>query len=442
MRTNCPYIMIPTIIVVSITVISIVLSLLFFPSIKIGKFKLSLYWMFALLGALVLLFTSLSPFNIVLDGLTNDNSVNPLKIITLFFSMTILSIYLDEVGLFKYLASIAIKRANNNQFILFTIFYTLTSILTIFTSNDVVILTFTPFICFFCKNTKVNPLPYLVSEFIAANTWSLLLMIGNPTNIYLASNANITFFDYLSVMALPTVIGGIIEYILLILVFYKKLKQPMICIYEEYKIENKTSLIIGLIHLFVCLIFLILSSYITIEMYLISLICALSLIIISIVISLITKNGINYTFKSFKRLPYPLIPFFLSMFVIVTALNYQGISIELSNILGTNNVIYTYGYSSFVASNIINNIPMSILYAELSTPLIGTSIYYEAVYASIIGSNIGAFLTPIGALAGIMFTSLVNEHNIRYRFIDFVKYGVVIAIPVISVMLVMLDVVM
>lgn len=441
MRTNCPYIMIPTIIVVSITVISIVLSLLFFPSIKIGKFKLSLYWIFALLGALVLLFTSLSPFNIVLDGLTSNNSVNPLKIITLFFSMTILSIYLDEVGLFKYLASIAIKRANNNQFILFTIFYTLTSILTVFTSNDVVILTFTPFICFFCKNTNVNPLPYLVSEFIAANTWSLLLMIGNPTNIYLASNANITFFDYLSVMALPTVIGGIIEYILLILVFYKKLKQPMICTYEEYKIENKTSLIIGLIHLFVCLIFLILSSYITIEMYLISLICASSLIIISIVISLITKKGINYTFKSFKRLPYPLIPFFLSMFIIVTALNYQGISIQLSNILGTNNVIYTYGYSSFVASNIINNIPMSILYAELSTPLIGSSIYYEAVYASIIGSNIGAFLTPIGALAGIMFTSLVNEHNIRYRFIDFVKYGVVIAIPVISVMLVMLDVV-
>lgn len=441
MRTNCPYIMIPTIIVVSITVISIVLSLLFFPSIKIGKFKLSLYWIFALLGALVLLFTSLSPFNIVLDGLTSNNSVNPLKIITLFFSMTILSIYLDEVGLFKYLASIAIKRANNNQFILFTIFYTLTSILTVFTSNDVVILTFTPFICFFCKNTKVNPLPYLVSEFIAANTWSLLLMIGNPTNIYLASNANITFFDYLSVMALPTVIGGIIEYILLILVFYKKLKQPIICTYEEYKIENKTSLIIGLIHLFVCLIFLILSSYITIEMYLISLICALSLIIISIVISLITKKGINYTFKSFKRLPYPLIPFFLSMFVIVTALNYQGISIQLSNILGTNNVIYTYGYSSFVASNIINNIPMSILYAELSTPLIGSSIYYEAVYASIIGSNIGAFLTPIGALAGIMFTGLVNEHNIRYRFIDFVKYGVVIAIPVISVMQVLLDVV-
>lgn len=71
---------------------------------------------------------------------------------------------------------------------------------------------------------------------------------------------------------------------------------------------------------------------------------------------------------------------------------------------------------------------MSILFANL-TPNV------EAVYASIIGSNIGAFLTPIGALAGIMFTSLVAKNNIRFRFIDFIKYGVIISVPVITVIL-------
>lgn len=348
--------------------------------------------------------------------------------------MTILSIYLDEIGLFKYLASIAVKKAKSNQFVLFTIFYLLTSLLTVFTSNDVVILTFTPFICFFCKNAKTNPIPYLVSEFVAANTWSLLLIIGNPTNIYLASSANITFFEYLSVMALPTIIGGLIEYVLLIIIFKKKLKEKITCSNEQYNVENKPALIIGLIHLFVCLIFLILSSYINLEMYLIALICALSLIICELVLSFISKKGIDYTVSSFKRLPYPLIPFFLSMFVIVVALNYQGISELLSSLLGNNNVIYTYGYSSFFISNIINNIPMSILYSTLCSSLNGAN-YYLATYAAIIGSNIGAFLTPIGALAGIMFTGLVNEHNIKYNFLDFVKYGVVISLPVITIIL-------
>ena len=58
-----------------------------------------------------------------------------------------------------------------------------------------------------------------------------------------------------------------------------------------------------------------------------------------------------------------------------------------------------------------------------------------AVYASIVGSNIGAFLTPTGALAGIMFTNLVNEHETKYSFLDFIKYGAVISLPIIGIAL-------
>lgn len=70
---------------------------------------------------------------------------------------------------------------------------------------------------------------------------------------------------------------------------------------------------------------------------------------------------------------------------------------------------------------------MSILYSNIAT----TTGYRSAIFASIIGSNIGAFLTPTGALAGIMFTNLVNKHETKYSFVDFVKYGSIISIPVI-----------
>ena len=77
---------------------------------------------------------------------------------------------------------------------------------------------------------------------------------------------------------------------------------------------------------------------------------------------------------------------------------------------------------------------MSMLFSDVALSLTGTS-YSQAIFASIIGSNIGAFLTPIGALAGIMFTSLVNKYGMRFRFIDFVMYGAIIAIPTITVAL-------
>ena len=138
--------MIATIVISLITFLLITLSILFLPTIRIGKIKLGTYWIIALIGAIILLSFSLAPIKEVFSQLTNNTSVNPIKIIILFFSMTFLSIYLDEVGLFKYLANVAAKKAKNNQFSLFIILYCLTATLTIFTSNDIVILTFSPFL--------------------------------------------------------------------------------------------------------------------------------------------------------------------------------------------------------------------------------------------------------------------------------------------------------
>ena len=345
-----------------------------------------------------------------------------------------ISIFLDEFGLFRYLACVASKKAKGSQHTLFFVLYILTSILTIFTSNDIVILTLTPFICFFCKHAKISPTPYLIAEFAAANTWSLMFVIGNPTNIYLATSAGIDFVHYFKVMALPTISAGIVEFAILFIIFHKKLKTPLMMDDETYEIESKVNLFIGLIHLMVCLVFLIISSYIGVEMWLVSLICALSLLLCTIIISLMTKKHWNYSLMTIKRLPYQLIPFFLSMSIIVIALNYQGVSFKIANLLGDTNTLWVYGYSSFIASNVINNIPMSILYSNLISNLSGNNYLY-ATYSSIIGSNIGAFLTPIGALAGIMFSHLVNERGIKFTFIDFVKYGAVISIPVITIAL-------
>lgn len=426
--------MIPTLIISIATFVLVTISIIFIPSIKIGKIKLDLYWIITLVGAIVLISFSFAPIKEVFNQLTANNSINPLKILVLFFSMTILSIYLDEIGLFKYLAILATKRAKNSQLSLFFILYTLTSILTIFTSNDIVILTLTPFICFFAKNAKINPLPYLIAEFAAANTWSMMFIIGNPTNIYLATSMGIGFVDYFKVMFLPTIFAGVTEVVIIYFVFRKHLKNPISISNEKYHLESILDLWVGVSILAVCLIFLVISSYINLEMWIVSLACAGVLLLIALSIRIITRKNWHYITGSLKRLPYPLIPFVLSMFVIVVALNYQGISNEIGKFLNQGSPIWVYGYTSLLSSNLINNIPMSILFSNLPVGL-AEAEYIKAIYASIIGSNIGAFLTPIGALAGIMFSSLLNKYEVKYSFIDFMKYGVIIAIPTASMAL-------
>ncbi len=430
--------MIPTIIIASITFVLVILSILLFPHIKIEKIRIDTYWIIALLGAIILLAFSFAPIKEVGNQLISNSPMNPLKILVLFFSMTMISIIIDELGLFRYLASVASRNAKGNQYVLFLVLYALTSILTIFTSNDVVILTMTPFICFFAKRSKINPIPYLVGEFVAANTWSLMFVIGNPTNIYLATSSGITFVDYFKVMSIPTLVGGVFELLLLLLIFHKPLKQPLMENEMVYAIEDKVPVIVGVVDLLICLTFLIVSNYLHLEMWYIAGICALSLLIFVLIYSIFKKKTFEHVVETLKRLPYQLIPFFLSMFVIVVGLKYQGISQHLAVFLGNANTIWVYGYTSFLASNLINNIPMSILFTDLTSHLIETE-FLKGVYASIIGSNIGAFLTPIGALAGIMFSGLVNDNNVRFTFIDFIKYGAIISIPVITVILGMLS---
>ena len=429
--------MIATLIIAITTFVLITLSILFFPHIRIGKFRLDTYWMIATLGAIILLASSLAPIGEVFNQLTSSNEVNPLKIIVLFFSMTFLSIFLDETGLFRFLAKLATKEAKNSQIMLFFIFYFLTSILTVFTSNDIVILTLTPFICFFCKNTKINPLPYLIAEFAAANTWSMMFIIGNPTNIYLATSANIDFVSYFKVMALPTIAAGIVELSIIFLFFRKQLLSPLEIVEDDFHIESKFDLWVGIVHLSVCLVFLIISSYINIEMWIVSLSCAGSLMIFNIITRIVTKKNWLYVTESLRRLPYQLIPFFLSMFIIVVALNTQGISNEIAGFLYHEPLVFVYGTASYVSANIINNIPMSILFANLMNGLEGAQ-YIQAVYATIVGSNIGAFLTPLGALAGIMFSALLMKHEVKFSFVGFVKYGVIISIPTIATALLVL----
>ena len=417
-----------TVIISLLTFFGVTGSILFKPSVTFKGFKISLFLIVACVGAVLLLIFNLVPINTVWERLAADASINPIKILVLFFSMTFLSVYLDEVGFFSFLAGKAVALSKKGQGTLFLIIYFLTAILTVFTSNDVVILTLTPFICYFSLNAKIDPVPFLVGEFAAANTRSMALIIGNPTNIYLATSAGITFLEYLKVMILPTVVSGVVELLLILILFRKKLKKPMTHYVSTEKIEKKADLTVGLIHLAVCLVFLVFSEYIGVPMWLVSFISALSLLLSSVIIRIVKKGGWGVLFGALKRIDFKLAPFVIAMFVIVVCFEYQGISESLGRFISNGEPTFNFGIASFFSANVINNIPMSILFSSFPNALFGSAVF-KVVYASIVGSNVGAFLTPIGALAGIMFTNLTEKHGVKYGFKEFIKYGAAISIP-------------
>ncbi len=415
-------------ILVALTCLFMILGVLFFPKICLFGRSFSSFWIVTTIGAGLLLGTGCVSLPSLGAALFSDSAVNPLKILVLFISMTLLSVYLDEVGFFRYLATRMLRYAGNSRRKLFWLLYLTVSVLTVFTSNDIIILSFTPFICYFCAAARIDPIPYLTAEFVAANTWSMALIIGNPTNIYLASAAGVGFFEYMKVMFLPTIAAGTVAGGAVYLLFSRSLHQPMKAPEAPLLRPDRAPLIIGVAHLGICTLLLAVGGYIGLPMWAVAACALFSLCLFVAALGVVRRSPPVILLRLFRRAPWELIPFLLSMFTLVIALGESGITGRVSEMLPNENNTLLFGVASFLAANLVNNIPMSVLFSPILSSLSAGSAR-GALYATVAGSNIGAFFTPIGALAGIMFSAVLREHGVQFGFARFLRMGAAVAVP-------------
>lgn len=407
------------------------------PAVSVRGRRVSIFWTAPLAGALCMILTGQISPGEVAEGLTGAGEVNPLKILVLFFSMTMMSVYLDELGFFRLLAVRILRRAGGSQRMLFFLLYGLVSVLTVFTSNDIIVLTFTPFICHFAASARIDPVPYLVSEFVAANTWSMALIIGQPDqhipderrgHILLAVYAADASADGVGrsrvlrrpVPAVPAAVA-----------------RPAGRAGRVAPAHRPSDRDHRLCHLGGCILLLSVSSFLNLPMWLITCCFFGSLVLFTMGISFFRHRAPYLIGRCFVRAPWDLAPFVLSMFVLVLALEKHGVTAALGDVLTSPRTVagmlLSFGGSSFLAANLVNNIPMSVLYRSVISALpAGTGNGTAALYAAVVGSNLGAFFTPMGALAGIMWTGQLRDHGVPFSFGSFVRYGAAVAIPALT----------
>lgn len=408
----------------ALTIVAMTLSFFLFPTINIKGKRIDTYWLITTIGAILILLFNISTAGNILNLFIQNNSTNPFKIIVLFLSLTFISKFLDAVGLFNYLASRASRIGKGNQFIIFTAFYFLISLLTIATNNDIIIIV-TPIMIYFAKASKIKPMPYLIMVCFVLNTLSTTFLTTNVSNLYLGSFFGITYFDYLTKLTPVSLILMLILYVLLILVFYKDLKVKIEVEVEKEPIKNKFLLCLGLTSLILTTIFLIISNLINVEMYLITLIFALIDLVIGSIYCAIKKEDKIYILKPVKTLPYEFIPFLISMFIIISSLNQTDLLVQIGNLLNSIESIeaevFAYGLTSAISANLVNNVPMSLLYANILNANALTTL--DNVYAAILASNLCALITPCGALSSLMFMRICKENEVKISYLDYMKFA-------------------
>ena len=194
---------------------------------------------------------------------------------------------------------------------------------------------------------------------------------------------------------------------------------------EKEPIKNKFLLCLGLTSLILTTIFLIISNLINVEMYLITLIFALVDLIIGSIYCFIKKEDKIYILKPVKTLPYEFIPFLISMFIIISSLNQTDLLLQIGNLLNSiesvEAEVFAYGLTSAISANLVNNVPMSLLYANILNANTLTTV--DNVYAAILASNLCALITPCGALSSLMFMRICKENEVKISYLDYMKFA-------------------
>ena len=76
--------MIASVIICALTCLLMILAVLYFPTVRLGRITLDSYPLVTLAGAGVLLLSGKADLSLVISALTENSAVNPLKILILF----------------------------------------------------------------------------------------------------------------------------------------------------------------------------------------------------------------------------------------------------------------------------------------------------------------------------------------------------------------------
>lgn len=396
------------------------------------------YWSAPLLGVFFLFLIGSIDAGVISRGVIGWGNVRPCSIIILIMSLVYICVSLDYTGFFEYVALRSVRASKNSGRRLFLYLFVLTSFLTLFIYNDIVILTMALIIFYVCKNARIDPIPFLFVQFFAVNIFGMSLYISNPTNIVAADAHGLSFLEFAKWMFLPSICAGATCLFLSWLVFHRripgKFKTPEID--PRLSLKDKNGAIFGSIALGGVVLFMSLpTSWIGLPLWGIALFFAMVVLLYDIVKY---RSGIV---KLSSRMPWKMVPFLLGFFILVESLVFTGwadqFAVQLSKISGS--LIATVLGMSFLcslAACVMNNHPMTIFFVRVfQSPSFTASqtARLGSTTALIAGSNFGANLTLIGALAGIMWADILSDKGIHISFSDFSKYGFLIMPFVIAV---------
>ncbi|KAF7985519.1 hypothetical protein HWV62_3741 [Athelia sp. TMB] len=213
---------------------------------------------------------------VIRTGIVGSEGIEPYNILILFFSLAYMAITLDVTGILEAAAHWVRNRGGSNGRRVFIYFYVMLTLISVVVGNDPVILTGTAFLTYYTKELALDPTAWLISEFSAANTASMVLFVGNPTNVVICEGFGVNNVAFSAYTVFPFLACIVFGFVALFVQFRDNQHIQRVLSTEDQKDPRQFLLdpigaAIGTVHLISCLIVILVVSFFGVDVWKISL---------------------------------------------------------------------------------------------------------------------------------------------------------------------------
>jgi Na+/H+ antiporter NhaD/arsenite permease-like protein len=357
----------------------------------------------AILGA-ILLYAS--------GAVSGDEVLAAIDWATLFvlFGLMILSAQFAACGFYDWCsARIAASPAGPAALLALTVAVagTLSAVL----ANDVVVFAMTPMLIKGLVSRGLDPRPYLIALAGGANAGSAATVIGNPQNILIAQVGRLDFWEFSRVCAPPAVMGLILVYVVVWLVWRRRLRHPTAAASAPVPMPAVDRFGVGKGMLATAALLAMFAGpvpYVT---------------GVSIIAAMLLISRRLATREILGLVDWHLLVLFAGLFVVTAALAATGVPAALLAQATASGLdpgsLPTLVPITLVGSNTIGNVPAVVLLLAVLPELPAETSYRLAVLSTLAGN-----LLVVGSLANIIVVERARQAGVALGFADHARCGV------------------
>ena len=367
-------------------------------------------------GALLLLVTRLISPAAALDAMREG-----LDVYLFLGGMMILSELAREEGVFDWVADIAVARSRGSAARLFFWVYVSGVIVTALLSNDATAVVLTPAVLAAVRRARVDSRPHLLACALVANAASFLLPISNPANLVVFASHVPPLGSWLGRFILPAMVSIGATFLLLRLLFRRRLSQSAAQAEERRKLTRAGRL--ALIGILAAAGAMLVASGFGLPLGWPTFAAAV------FAMALVASRDRSAPLTAVRHASWSVLPLVAGLFILVAALNQAGMMhtaqaamVWLGHV-PRQAAKFAGAFGVALLSNGMNNLPVGLAAGAALRQAGHTGLLARS---ALIGVDLGPNLSVTGSLATILWLIALRREGAEITAGQFLRTGAVV----------------